>query len=100
MNKTTTPDERLRQLDNAGFDAFAEDFWGDPPVKKQSRWHSLLESVTNIVVGLALSWTITILVLPYYGYTPSVGQALEITLIFTAVSLVRSYAIRRLFNGR
>lgn len=90
-----TPDERLRQLDDAGFDRFAKDFVAE---RGQSRWHSAIEAATNIVVGVAVSWVLTYTVLPFYGYAPSIGQATEITGIFTVASMIRSYGLRRIFN--
>jgi hypothetical protein len=38
-------------------------------------------------------------VLPWFGFKLSGGTAFEIGLIFTVISLVRSYVLRRWFNG-
>lgn len=66
----------------------------------QTRAESALESVANILVGLAISIAANLLVLPLFGYSPELGEAAGIGVIFTAISLVRSYALRRLFNRR
>lgn len=65
----------------------------------QSRAHSLIEAWTNIGVGLIVSLIANALVFPLFGFHPSLSQNVAITLIYTAISLVRSYALRRLFNS-
>jgi hypothetical protein len=64
----------------------------------QSRMMSLVESVTNIAVGYAVAVLTQIAVFPMLGIHASLGENLLIGVVFTCVSLVRSYALRRLFN--
>ena len=64
----------------------------------QSRWMSLVESSANIVVGYGLAVLTQILVFPIFGLQASVGENLLIGGIFTVISLIRSFALRRLFN--
>jgi len=64
----------------------------------QSRLASLTESCANIAVGLAVSVVANILVLPHYGCSRTWGDAVEIGAIYTAISLVRGYVLRRTFN--
>ena len=60
-----------------------------------------MEAVTNIVIGLVVSTIANWLILPTaLGVSMTLGQNVLIGLAFTAISLVRSYAIRRAFNGR
>ena len=66
----------------------------------QSRTSSFAESVANLAAGLIVSWAITFWVLPWWGLEPSVGQAVEISLLYTLASIARSYALRRAFNAR
>jgi len=40
------------------------------------------------------------LVLPEFGYSPGLQEATEIGVIFTGISLARSYVLRRVFNRR
>ena len=65
----------------------------------QSRCMSFVESVSNIVVGYGLAVLTQIIVFPLFGLHVSVGENLLIGCLFTAVSLVRSYALRRIFNA-
>ena len=66
----------------------------------QSRWMSLVESVTNIAVGYGIAVLTQLAVFPMFGLHASLGDNLVIGLIFTGVSLIRSYVLRRLFNSR
>ena len=65
----------------------------------QSRWLSFVEAVTNIVVGFGLAVLTQIIVFPLFGLHASLGENLAIGGIFTALSLIRGYALRRLFNA-
>ena len=65
----------------------------------QSRWMSLVESVTNIVIGYCLAVLTQVIVFPLFGLSVSLGENLGIGAVFTVVSLVRSFALRRTFNA-
>lgn len=65
----------------------------------QNRIQSLAESVTNIVVGLVVSWSVTWGLMPLWGFIPSVGDAVQISAMFTVISLARTYVLRRIFNA-
>ena len=65
----------------------------------QSRWMSLVESATNIVVGFGLAVLTQVLVFPLFGLSVSLSENLGIGAVFTVVSLVRSFVLRRIFNG-
>ena len=64
----------------------------------QSRRLSLLEAVTNVVVGYALAVLTQIIVFPWFGLTASLQDNLAIGAAFVGVSLIRSYALRRVFE--
>jgi len=64
----------------------------------QSKRHSAFEAVANVVIGYLVSVAANILILPLFGYAVTVADSFGIGLAFTAVSLVRSYVLRRLFN--
>ncbi len=65
----------------------------------QSRWMSLVESTTNIVVGYWLAVLTQVIVFPLFGLSVSLGENLGIGAVFTVVSLVRSFTLRRAFNA-
>ena len=60
---------------------------------------SAAESVANVAVGIGVAMGTQIVVFPWFGLEAEPAEHLGIALIFTAVSLVRSYALRRVFNG-
>lgn len=64
----------------------------------QSRIYSFIESLTNIVVGFIINVIANIIVLPIFGFHPSLLEASGMGLIFTIISLLRSYFLRRIFN--
>lgn len=64
----------------------------------QTRRGSLAESLTNIVVGYGVAFFTQVLIFPWFGLHASTGDNLKIGAIFTVVSLIRSYGLRRAFN--
>lgn len=65
----------------------------------QTRLGSLIEVCINIAIGFAINWIANIYILPLYGFNITGGQAFSLGLLFTAISVVRSYIIRRWFNA-
>lgn len=66
---------------------------------RQSRRMSAVESVANVAVGYGVAVLAQIAVFPLFGLIVSVSDNLAIGGVFTVVSLVRSYALRRLFEA-
>ena len=66
---------------------------------RQSRLMSLVEAVANVAVGYGVAVVTQMLVFPLFGLEATLGQNLSIGAIFTVVSLVRSYALRRAFEA-
>ena len=66
---------------------------------KQSRAMSLVESVANVVVGYGVAVVTQILIFPIFGLHTTLAQNLKLGLVFTIVSIGRSYALRRFFEA-
>ncbi len=66
---------------------------------KQSRLMSLVESLANVLVGYGVAVATQMAVFPLFGLAVTITENLLIGLIFTAVSIVRSYALRRGFEA-
>ena len=64
----------------------------------QSRRKSLIEAVTNVVVGYALAICTQTVVFPWFGFEPALADNMAIGAVFLIVSLGRSYLLRRLFE--
>jgi hypothetical protein len=65
---------------------------------KQSKKHSIYESITNVVVGLVMSFLIQLILYPLLNIEVSLNQNIFITFVFFVVSFIRGYIIRRIFN--
>jgi hypothetical protein len=65
----------------------------------QSRLMSLIESAINVSIGYVVALITQIIVFPIFGLHAGIRDQILIGLIFTAVSIARSYWIRRLFNA-
>jgi hypothetical protein len=66
---------------------------------KQSRLMSLVESIANVAVGYGLALATQVVVFPLFGITATLPEHLAIGAAFTGVSILRSYALRRLFEA-
>lgn len=66
----------------------------------QSKKQSLTETVISTFIGLAVSLITQIVVFPLYGMEVSFNQNIQITIIFTVVSIARGYLVRRYFNKK
>lgn len=66
----------------------------------QTRRGSLLESLVNILVGYSINFVANLLIFPLFGWHISARENLTLGVIYTGISLVRSYGLRRLFNRR
>ena len=64
---------------------------------KQSRLMSLIEAITNVIVGYGLAVATQIIVFPWFGLEADLGEHMAIGMAFVGVSLARSYLLRRLF---
>ena len=64
----------------------------------QSRKGSLTEAIVNVVIGYSVAVTSQVLVFPLVGINVPLETNMLIGLVFTVISIVRSYVLRRLFN--
>lgn len=64
----------------------------------QTKLGSMLESWTNVAVGFAINYSGNIFILPLFGVNMTPHKALGIGMVFTVISVVRSYYLRRLYN--
>ena len=64
----------------------------------QSCRMSAAESVANVAIGYGIALATQVVVFDALAIPVSLGQNLCIGAVFTVVSLVRSYLLRRFFN--
>lgn len=65
----------------------------------QTKLGSLIEVSINIAIGFAINFTANILIFPLFGFDLSVGANFLMGVLYTLISVVRSYIIRRWFNA-
>ena len=66
----------------------------------QTKKQSLIETLTSVFVGWLIGVILNMLVLPLFDYNITVVDSLWVSLIFTVVSVMRGYVIRRWFNSK
>lgn len=64
----------------------------------QTKLQSMIEAWANILVGFGLALLAQVIVFPIYGMEVNLWGNVQIGLIFTGISLARSYFLRRAFN--
>ena len=65
---------------------------------KQTRRMSLVEALTNVAVGYGIAVVTQMAVFPLFGLHATLAQNMIMGAIFTVVSIVRSYMLRRMFE--
>lgn len=66
----------------------------------QSKMDSLIETLTNVGIGWFISFIANMLVLPLFGYNINLTDGVLISIIFTIISIIRGYVVRRWFNSK
>ena len=66
----------------------------------QSKRESMVESLTSTTIGWLIGVILNLTVLPLFDYNITVIDSLWVSLIFTVVSVIRGYVIRRWFNSK
>ena len=66
----------------------------------QSKRDSLIETLTNVGIGWFISFIANMLVLPLFGYNINLTDGVLISIIFTIISIIRGYMVRRWFNSK
>ncbi len=64
------------------------------------KWNNLLESVIDVGSGFILAVVIQLTLFPLFGLHPTILDSLGIALIFTVVSMTRSWLWRCYFRGK
>ena len=66
----------------------------------QTRLGSLIEALINILIGFWINFFANLYILPRFGFhSLTIENNFYIGLLYTVISVARSYAIRRWFNA-
>ncbi len=66
----------------------------------QTKRQSLAEAIINIFIGYIINFIAQLVIYPIVGVQASYSQIGLIGLLFTGISLLRMYLIRRYFNKK
>ena len=66
----------------------------------QTKKQSFIETLTSTTIGIIIGIVLNLTILPIFGYSVSLSDGVLISIIFTAVSIARSYTVRRIFNSK
>lgn len=62
----------------------------------QTRVESFIEAWVNVAIGFSINFVANLVILPTFGFsTLTLGQNFIIGMIYTVISVARSYVIRR-----
>lgn len=67
-------------------------------IASQTKKHSFYEAVFNVVVGFGVAVISNEIVLPLFGHNVTFSDSFWIAAVFTGISMVRSYILRRVMN--
>lgn len=67
-------------------------------MKKQSRRMSFIESCVNVVIGLTINVIAQHYIFPLVGIHITIGENIALAVLFTIISICRSYILRRFFE--
>ena len=68
--------------------------------KGQSRRSAIIEAWVNILIGFTINYAMNFILLPLVGARITAMDNFMLGWTYTAISIVRQYAIRRWFNAR
>lgn len=65
----------------------------------QTKLQSFIETKTNMITGIGINYVANIYILPkFFGVSLTISEYTELTLIYTVLSFIRHYVLRRIFN--
>ena len=69
-------------------------------LRKTMKWNSLIESIIDVGSGFLLAVAIQIFIFPFFELYPSILDSIGIALIFTVISMIRSWIWRSYFRRK
>jgi len=66
----------------------------------QTRLGSFYEACINVVIGFSINYCANLLIFPLFGFHIKPGANFVMGLLYTVISICRSYVIRRWFNAK
>jgi hypothetical protein len=66
----------------------------------QTKTQSVIEAINILVIGYTFNMVANFAIFPLFGWSISIEQNLLLGIIYTVLSFVRSYGLRRFYNWR
>ncbi len=66
----------------------------------QTKLGSFYEACMNIIIGFTINFVANMVIFPHVGFELDVKTNLYLGFLYTVISLVRQYVIRRWFNAK
>ena len=67
-------------------------------MKKKTNFRNLIETMIDVGSGLLLSTLIQLYIFPFFDLHPTLLDSSNIAIIFTVISMLRSWTWRTIFN--
>lgn len=66
----------------------------------QTKLSSFIEALMNVAIGFSINYIANLLIFPLFDMHISLADNFWLGMIYTIISIVRSYVIRRWFNSK
>jgi hypothetical protein len=67
---------------------------------RQTRLGSFIEVCINIAIGFTINFFMNLTIFPFFGWNISISENLLLGVIYTVVSVIRGYVVRRWFEQK
>jgi len=67
---------------------------------RQTKLGSFYEACINVAIGFGINFVANLVILPLFGFNITLTDNLYIGLLYTVVSVARSYVVRRWFDRK
>jgi len=67
---------------------------------RQSRWGSFIEAWMNVFIGFWINFVANLLIFPLFDFHITLTENFVMGLLYTGISVARSYVIRRWFEQK
>jgi len=71
---------------------------GNLIMNKKTNFRNLIETMIDVGSGLLLSTLIQLYIFPFFDLHPTLLDSFNIAIIFTVISMLRSWTWRTIFN--
>jgi hypothetical protein len=71
---------------------------GNLTMNKKTNFRNLIETMIDVGSGLLLSTLIQLYIFPFFDLHPTLLDSFNIAIIFTVISMLRSWTWRTIFN--